>query len=444
MPTLLTFNSKYVIRSTVPVTTTSSSLVDDTEAIQTFELTEPKTVLVIYQANNVFDAAMPDAGMQNAINIDGSDVANSWDSGQLSDYPVRNATFWVGTLGAGSHTVKGRFASNIGGSTATVSNRVLIVMVFDGNWFYYIDNSTSSTTSSSTFVDDPYAQVTFTPSETCKALVLYNITNSPGATENADGKKAAININGTDYGQAEKSPDYDDYADSIFTAHALSLSAAQTTVKGRFASNRDGYAVTVSRRQLAVLLFADSTLLDISTSTVQVSTTSSSLVDDTEATLQRTITDTREVLVIAVGTKRHGVSSSFYGECYGIKIDDNDRANSRGSPIASAFANSAATAYAEQLSPGSHTIQGRFSNNFGTTTAVISARQFIAIWFLPPPAVVETITAKNFPMLYLAEPATAKELTSKVSGATITKTDMTFPQKLLKSGKAKELRSKWT
>ena len=58
-------------------------------------------------------------------------------------------------------------------------------------------------------------------------------------------------------------------------------------------------------------------------------------------------------------------------------------------------------------------------------------------------APVETIVAKDFPMLYLAEPATAKELKSKVSGATITHITKDFPETLLKKGKAQELRSKW-
>lgn len=46
-------------------------------------------------------------------------------------------------------------------------------------------------------------------------------------------------------------------------------------------------------------------------------------------------------------------------------------------------------------------------------------------------------------MLYRFEPVTSKELRSRVSGATITKVAQEYPQILLKSGKAKELRSKW-
>jgi hypothetical protein len=390
--TLLTFNSKYVIASTTAVTTTSATLVDDTEASQTFTLDASKVVLVIYQTNNVHGATMIAAGMQNAIKIDESDFANSWDSAYISAYCVRNTMVFVGTLAAGSHTIKGRFASNSAGQTVTISNRVLLIIIFDGDEFQYVDDATTATAPDGTLIDDPNAQVTFTPSATCKALILYNISNN-GATESTYGKKAAIRVATTDYAQAEKSPGGSNYVDSVFTCHALSLSAVSTTVKGRFANSRTITAtVTIHRRQLAVLLLADSTLLDVITSTTQVSTTSDVLVDDTQATISRTTSDTRELLVVAMGTKRYNVSSALTGECYGIKVDVNERVNSRGSPGGTAYANSAGTAYAEQLAADVHTVQGRFSNNNGANTAKISARQVVALWFSVGGAILKEVT----------------------------------------------------
>jgi hypothetical protein len=378
--TLLTFRKKYVKASTTAVSTTSASLVDDSEAVLTFTLNEPGVVLVIYQANNLHDQSMPTSGFQIAVSIDGVDKANSWDSPVSFNHCARNCVFWVGTLSVGTHTIKGRFASNTGGATATINNRILLVIVFKGDEFYYIDNSSTATTSSTSMVDDPYAQVTFTPSGTCKALVLYNCSNTIGL-ESTYGKKVAINIAGIDYAQAEKSPYDVNYPDSVFTCHALSLSPVPTTVKGRFANAGAAETVTIHRRQLAVLLFADSTLLNISTSTTEVSTTSNTLVDDPQAILTRTTDKTRELLVIAMGTKRNGVTSHHTGECYGININGVDRANSRGSPYNSSRANSVATAYAILLTAGSHTIKGRFSNNYNAVTAKISARQLIALWF---------------------------------------------------------------
>jgi hypothetical protein len=60
------------------------------------------------------------------------------------------------------------------------------------------------------------------------------------------------------------------------------------------------------------------------------------------------------------------------------------------------------------------------------------------------PAIVETIVAKNFPMDYLPSPIKAQQLTSKVSGATVTVTSKDFPLEPLKTGKSQTLKSKWS
>jgi hypothetical protein len=59
-------------------------------------------------------------------------------------------------------------------------------------------------------------------------------------------------------------------------------------------------------------------------------------------------------------------------------------------------------------------------------------------------AVAETIVAKDFPMDYLPSPAKAIQLTSKVSGATITKISQDYPLTLIKKDKAQELISKFS
>ncbi|MEM2365704.1 MAG: hypothetical protein QXL06_02045 [Nitrososphaerota archaeon] len=55
----------------------------------------------------------------------------------------------------------------------------------------------------------------------------------------------------------------------------------------------------------------------------------------------------------------------------------------------------------------------------------------------------EIINTQTFPQLYLEAPTRAQELISKVSGVTVTKTANEFPQYLLKTGTATELRSKF-
>jgi hypothetical protein len=59
-----------------------------------------------------------------------------------------------------------------------------------------------------------------------------------------------------------------------------------------------------------------------------------------------------------------------------------------------------------------------------------------------PPA-VETITANSYPMQYLPLPLKAMELASKVENATIISIALDYPLKLIKKGKAQELRSKF-
>ena len=381
--TLLAYNSKYVIASATPSTTTNSALQDDPQASQVFTLGATQIVLAIYAANGAPGATQPATGIQNAISVDASDKALSYDSAGASGRPVRNCTFWIGSLAAGEHTIKGRFASMTNGSTATISNRVLLIYIFDGDEFQYVDDATSQGTSSASFVDDSYASKTFTPSAACVLLALYNVTNS-GATESNTGKVAAISIAGSDYGQAEKSPGASNYADSVFTVHCLSRTAVSTVVKGRFASSYSG-TITVARRQLGVLLIEAAVAFDIVTSTTQFTTTSQSLVDDTQASISRTPAAASELLVIAMGTKRKNVNFALQsGQRYGIKVDANDRANSCGAPCngGASWAQSMATAWGESVTAAAHTVKGRVSNNEIYATACIDARQVVALWLV--------------------------------------------------------------
>jgi len=126
------------------------------------------------------------------------------------------------------------------------------------------------------------------------------------------------------------------------------------------------------------------------------------------ATIQRTTTEYRELLVVAMGTKRFGTTDSDYGMCYGINIDSNDRANSRGThTTGGTYASSVATAYAENLAAGSHTIKGRFATNNAGGTTIVDSRRIVALWlYCPPPPVPEF----PFGVLILAIPIVAIHL----------------------------------
>ncbi len=379
--TLLTYKDKYVVQSATNISDSTGAYVDDTYASQTFSLSASQTVLVIYNPTLV---AAPDTTSRffySRINVDTTGYAEGIsrvgsDTGNYN----RNTTFWVGTLASGSHTIKGQFHCD-GTTTVTIDDRILLIYIFDGTEFQYVDNNTAQTTTSSTFVDDTNASVTFTPSGNCKALYLYSACNNDAATDAVQGKKIAISVAGTDYSRADRGMSSSNRPNSLATCYAGTLTAVSTTVKGRIAS-ADGTTITINHRQLGVLLLADTTLLDIVTSDTNVTTTSNTLVDDTQASISRTTTDNRELLVIAVGIKYDLTASDAFGERYGIMTDTVDRVATRLSVgTSNNHGTCNMTCWAESTTAAAHTVKGRFSNNSGTTTADIDSRRVIALWF---------------------------------------------------------------
>lgn len=392
--TLLTFHSKYVVQSSTAVTTTSSSLVDDTQASQTFSLDATKTVLVIYISNNLQGETSRDRGRKNAINVDGSDYSVLGDAGATSDFIQRNACFWIGTLAAGEHTIKGRIASTQDTYTVTVSNRTLLIYIFNGDEYSFVSDYTSLSSTSTTYIDDSYAQATFIPSGSCKALILYSASKTDylSNSDSNAGFKGCINIANTDYTACETyKSSIGSVAKSITTAYATSLSAASTTVKGRLASASGSGKFTITSHVLGVLLLDPAVTLDLTNSTTQVTTSSTSFIDDAQASITRTFDG--ELLTVASAAKIHGSTGiSFYGTAYGLNVDNTDVVNSRSSMYYSAeYSESNFVAYAQTVASGSHTIKGRFASNSGSNTRPVDTRILIALWFSTstPPTTLE-------------------------------------------------------
>ena len=385
--TLLTYNSKYVVKSEVAVQTTSTDLVDDTQATQIFELNAPKTVLIIYSTYQNFNASILRKGYQQCIKIDATEVANAWDTNYGINYPTRNCSIWVGTLAAGEHTIQGRIAVvyDPNGTTLTVNGRILLIAIFDGDEFEYADDATTSSTNSLSFVDDPQVSKVFTPSAACKALFLYNVTNS-GATEAVRGKQIALNVTGggtlTNGAQLGKAPSSANFVASAFTCYAMPLTADSTTVKGRFrVQPSTAGTVTIHRRQFAALLFSDTVLLDMVSSATPFSTNSSTLVDDPECSVARA-TGAGEVLVVAACYHDFGSYAGYAGIRYGIMVDTVDRSFSRSSATSST-SNNPATAWMETITSGSHTVKGRVSHSYSSAETVkVDARQVAVLWLV--------------------------------------------------------------
>ena len=74
-PDLLLGTEKYQTSSSNQVTTSSTSLVDDTEATLSFTLDQPCTVLIIYVEHEVYGGASLRWGNKAAIGIDGVDYS---------------------------------------------------------------------------------------------------------------------------------------------------------------------------------------------------------------------------------------------------------------------------------------------------------------------------------------------------------------------------------
>lgn len=393
--TLLTYHSKYVVQSSTAISTTSTTLQDDSYASQTFYLDSTKTVLAIYVANNTVEAADANS-LTNAISIDGTDHSTANQASAVSDGAAglsRNTCFWIGSLNAGTHTIKGRFAATMPAGTISVRNRTLLIYIFNGNEFTFVENNTQQSTTSVTYVDDSYATATFTPTGACKALILYAANTAFNSSESFYGKKICIRVGSTDYTacEAHQSPLNYDCGNSLCTAYALPLTATSTTVKGRFACVVSGSeTVTIDKHVLGVLLLDDSTTVDLSSSTTQVSNSSTTLANDTQATITRSASG--ELLVLAQATQKLDTSGSIDGNIYGISIDSTDVAHTRFAPsLYPSFPFSGFVTYAQTVTSGSHTIYGRFAANVSGQTAKIDTRILIALWFSTstPPTILE-------------------------------------------------------
>ncbi|MDD4804332.1 MAG: hypothetical protein PHN69_04085 [Candidatus Pacebacteria bacterium] len=380
--TLLTYAGKYITQSLTSVTSTSTDFGDDTQASRTFTLNSSKTVLVIYAANSRHGNSNAVNGFKNAINVDGTDHSIMAQSNYAANYTIKNTCVWVGTLAAGSHTVTGRLACNVASTTISVTNRTLLVYIFDGDEFNYIEDATQAQISSTTYVDDANASVTATPSGACKALIFYGVTNDAGTTERYTGKKILINTGATDQTASEMfQSGYSTggtNADSNTTVWAESITATSRTFKGRWAGN-GAQPTTLSRRFFCVLFLADSTILDTDTDTTSVNSITTTMADDSYISITRS--QEGELLCLYAATKATGTTSSTAGTHYGIMLDTVDVADSRSSPAYSSDGTQALVAYAASVAAGSHEIKGRFSTNYSTTSAYVTSKIMIALWF---------------------------------------------------------------
>jgi hypothetical protein len=99
--------------SNVRVSTNSGTPVDDSEAVLSITLGVEAPIFIIHNAGNRRGSTEDYDGKGCAINVDGVDVAFSWQSPYGSNYANSVTVVYATTLAAGSHVVKGRFSRTI-------------------------------------------------------------------------------------------------------------------------------------------------------------------------------------------------------------------------------------------------------------------------------------------------------------------------------------------
>lgn len=263
--------AKYA-RSTVAVTTTSATPVDDPEAALTFNLDRESTALILYNVGNQRNSAEHLRGKGITINIDGDDIATrQWQSPYGTNHANSVTIACVKNLAIGAHTIKGRFFSNQGGTTTTIDERQLVAFCFPSDLIAYgfTESTTSISTTSNTPVNDTQALVPMTLTKDSNVFAMYIGGNPNGATESAYGKGLLLNANGADVSNSTswQSPGAANRAESVSIIWHQEMTAGNHSFQGKFFSNSAGSTVTISNRQLLVLAFPkptpDSYRLDI-------------------------------------------------------------------------------------------------------------------------------------------------------------------------------------
>lgn len=374
----------FYVMSTTAVSTTSTSLVDDTPATLTFTLNADSYVLIIYNASCKYNESEYSNGKCGLINIDGNDILSTRveQAPYTTNYPNGFTSIYVGELLAGSHTVKGRFASHTSGYYAVISQRQLLVIAIpkSAGFMGGVSSTTLATTTSTSLVDDPYASYTFSLPLNMWAIMFYNATCSFSSCDGAYGKYGAINVDGADYTESYGGQSTTYCANSITCFHYKPLSYGSHTINGRFASNYSGYTAKIDRRYLGVIAVPDQFYVYAKESTNTVQTTSTTPVDDSEAILTVNLPCDCLAVVVYNASNHNGATEDYKGKYGLINVDGSDQAASRAdqSPLGTNCANSFVSVWCGYLAAGSHTVKGRFASISGNTVSV-TRRQIIAL-----------------------------------------------------------------
>jgi hypothetical protein len=374
--------------SNTKVTTTNgpSNPANDPQALLNIVLSQNSTVFIVYNAGNAQGSTENLNGKGCAINVDGVDVAFSWQSPNGANAADSVTVVYAANLTSGSHVIKGRFFANTSGTTVTIDTRQIAAFWFPNIVSSYVRSTTASQTNSSTPVDDPQAIATFTLTSNSVVFIVYNAGNMAGSTENSGGKGVTINVDGNDIATNQSQSPWDaNYANSVTIAYVCTLGPGSHTVKGRFFSVQAGNVTTIDERQLVVLCFnASLVTYGFVQSSTAVSTSSGSPVNDTQAILSANLGNESTILAMYVGGNSQGATEDANGDGVGLNIDSTteiSNSSSWQSPDYINWANSATSIWVESLTQGSHTIWGSFWADTAGNTVTISNRELLILAF---------------------------------------------------------------
>lgn len=400
---VLVYDTFHFLRSTTRVSTISphTSWQDDTEALIDFSTPGPRIMLVVYNVVTYAGTPTVDLGYNIRLEIDGVEDSDFMAQSPRSSNRANGATiFYIGEISSGDHRIQGRFMSNEA-YASSIDERQLAVVLFEGTAedYAYIQSSVNEGTTSELFVDDPQAILNISSLENFLMLALYVCTHirSSAEKEHIYGKKAGIMVDGVDVARQDSSPNqvviFDSStmeADSNTVIWMGVYGAGAHNIKGRFASNSEGDNVFIHHRRLGVLLLDPETLNDFIESAVKQvhGVPYNALEEDTQAIVNRSLTEPADVLVIYNPCNYHGGPIHAGGRRSVVEVDGSIVAEGHQSPGLTDYKCSETVVWMQSLAAGAHTIKGKWMQNWDFPQPVLDERQLAVLYLralAPPP-----------------------------------------------------------
>ena len=249
--------------------------------------------------------------------------------------------------------------------------------------------------------DDPTMQQAFVLAAQAVVLAVYTTSTNAGDATEANGRQAAISVDGTDKGLVNRSIYQDNYPGSTFSIWIGTLAAGNHTIKGRWTENVNGNS-GIRHRVLAIYIFSGSEY-EFDTSAVSRMTVSVPFVDDTEALLNFTPSAAAVGLII-YNTVSDEINEYHTGQRTQILIDGvgfsevHQSSRNEGAPT------SQTCVWVGNLAAAAHTVKGQFASLSGFDS-YITRRDLIVLLLDPTCALFDYLhdatlvsTANPFPV----------------------------------------------